>query len=539
MARPWRALRERRARALFATGRMREQAGDDEAARRSFERVLALAPAAPAWSALGDVCFRQRDYGKAEICYRTALEDDASAPSHLRLSRALREIGRLDEAIGQARQARELDPSPATLRELIGLLLQADNVRKARELAEAAAAAAPASYDAQLLLGMVCQKAHEPLAALACYEAAVRLRDDDPELYDLRGSARQELGRMDDALADYERALVLQPGHPSASFHLGMARLLLGDFARGWAGYELRKLNSPGRPANNVARCWDGAPLAGRTLLVRREQGLGDEIMFASLLGELAGEAGHCIVECDARLLRLFARSFPAITFFASLPDGSLPKPIAARRIDLEVPAGSVPSLRRRHVSEFPSHGGYLRADPARVAHWRARLEALGPGMTVGVSWTGGVRKTRRGLRSLALAQWRPLFDLPAVHFVSLQYTGEAEREVEALRLEQDIAVHHWPEAIEDYDETAALVCALGLVVSVCTSVVHLAGALNRPAWVLAPYSPEWRYGFTGESMPWYPSVRVLRQRAFGEWQPLVERAAEELRSRVSTGAAA
>src|SRR6185436_8166228 len=152
---------------------------------------------------------------------------------------------------------------------------------------------------------------------------------------------------------------------------------------------------------------------------------------------------------------------------------------------------------------------GYLKADPQHVARWRERLAALGPGHKVGLSWTGGVPRTRRELRSLSLDQLQPLLAMPGFRFISLQYTAGARDEVEAWRARSGIAVEHWPEAIADYDQTAALVCALDLVVSVCTSLVHLGGALGRPVRVLAPISPEWRYGFAGEAMPWYPSVRV------------------------------
>ncbi len=135
-------------------------------------------------------------------------------------------------------------------------------------------------------------------------------------------------------------------------------------------------------------------------------------------------------------------------------------------------------------------------------------------------------------LRSMPLACLMPLLRVPGCRFVSLQYAAGAQDEIDALRREQGIDVHHWPEAIDDYDQTAALVCALDGVASVCTAVVHLGGALGRPVLVLAPVGPEWRYGQSGPSMPWYPSVRILRQATYGEWDPVIAAAAEELRVR-------
>jgi hypothetical protein len=215
---------------------------------------------------------------------------------------------------------------------------------------------------------------------------------------------------------------------------------------------------------------------------------------------------------------------------YASTPDGALPREIAERGIDVAIPAGSVPRFIRRGLDDFPRHQGYLKAEPERVASWRERLNQLGPGLKVGIAWAGGVRKTRRALRSIPLERWLPILQTPAVHFASLQYTADAGSTVAAFRAQHGVRVEHWNEAIGDYEETAALVCALDLVISVCTAVIHLGGALGRPVWVLAPYSPEWRYGFTGDTMPWYPSVKIFRQPAFGEWEPVISSAAAELR---------
>jgi len=338
------------------------------------------------------------------------------------------------------------------------------------------------------------------------------------------------MGQLEQAVGEYERAVAAQPEHAPARFHLALARLLQQDFERGWPGYELRRNAADGALVASEAPKWAGEPLAGRTILLRMEQGLGDEIMFASMLPELLRMAGHCIVECDPRLRALFSRSFPGATVFGALPDRSLPLRIARRGIDFETHIGSLPLLLRRSAAVFPRHSGYLSADPARVQHWRERLAQFGPGRKIGISWTGGVRKTRRALRSIALQEWLPILSMPGVRFVSLQYTPEAAAEVAALEARQGIRVEHWPEAIDDYDETAALVSALDLVLSVCTAVAHLGGALGRPVWVMVPHSPEWRYGSEGETMPWYPSVNLFRAPAYGQMSPAVEAVSAALR---------
>ncbi|HTP62702.1 MAG TPA: DUF5672 family protein [Burkholderiales bacterium] len=414
--------------------------------------------------------------------------------------------------------------------------MEADNYLAAHALAAAAVAGDPAAYEPQLLLGRAYQKLHDPIRALACFEAALRRRDDDPELYDFRGAMYQELGRLQDAFADYERALALRPDFPLASFHLGMARLLNGDFERGWEGYDLRRLSAEYAPAAGTPR-WDGSPLAGRRLLVSREQGLGDEIMFASILPQLVRQTAQCFVECDPRLRALFARSIPGATFIASQPGGGVPPGALPEAPDFFIEAGSLPRLFRRGKADFPRHDGYLRADPDAVARWRARLAAFGPGLKVGLAWTGGVRRTRIALRSIELEQLLPVLRAPGVRFISLQYTDDARRDIEALRERHGIAIEHWPEAIDDYEQTAALACAVDLVLSVCTALVHLGGALGRPVWVMAPLGPEWRYGAAGDSMPWYPSVRLFRQSTYRDWQPVIDSVSAELRALASGGA--
>ncbi len=470
---------------------------------------------------------------------RTPAEESMRAESgsdespHLRLGRDMRRSGRPAEAIMHLRRAHALAPdAPGVLRELVTALIEFDMCDKALVIAAAAAERAPASYEAQFCLGFACQKLHEPQRALNCYALASRLRPDDAEMHDARGSVFQELGKLEDAFGEYERALALQPDHAPARFHRALVRLLVQDFERGWPDYELRRTGTDGASIPAIVPPWDGAPLAGRTILLRMEQGLGDEIMFASIVPDVLRMAGHCIIECDARLRGLFSRSFPAATVFGALPDRSLPLRIARQEISCEIAIGSLPLHLRRSAAAFPRAEPYLSADPVRVAHWRERLALLGPGPKIGISWTGGVRKTRRALRSIALPDWLPVLSMPGARFVSLQYTPEASSEVADLEARHGIRVAHWPEAIDDYGETAALVCALDLVVSVCTSVVHLAGALGRPVWVMAPYSPEWRYGFAGETMPWYSSVRLFRAPAYGEMRRAVEALGQALRQR-------
>jgi hypothetical protein len=308
-----------------------------------------------------------------------------------------------------------------------------------------------------------------------------------------------------------------------ARFTLATSLLKTGHFEEGWREYESRYSSEVWIPRPFAFPRWDGRPLASGRLLVVAEQGLGDQIMFASCMPDVLRRAPDCVLECDPRLEPLMRRSFPTVQVRGNELEGPAPAwvqelaPIAA-----QIPAGSLPGLFRNRPTDFPRHSGYLAADPERVAAWRARLAQLGRGPVIGVSWRGGSVKSRRDLRSMPLDSLAPLARELGLTLVSVQYTDCAD-ELREFQATHGVRIHHWQEAIDDYDQTAALVCAVDAVVSVCTSIVHLTGALGRPGLVMVPFAAEWRYGDEGDAMPWYPSLRLLRQRRPLDWRPVVD----------------
>jgi hypothetical protein len=279
--------------------------------------------------------------------------------------------------------------------------------------------------------------------------------------------------------------------------------------------------NARVRP-DSVAPLWRGEPIAGRSLYVWAEQGLGDHVMFAGMFPDLVAAGARCTFEVHPRLERLFARSFPGAEVV-----GKRPRKASPRQPDYQVPMSGLGEFLRGSVAAFPAHAGYLAANASRRLHWRTRLTALGPGFRVGISWRGGTDRTDRRLRSIPLEQWRPILRVPGARFVSLQY-GDCRQEVEAMRAE-GLPIVHWQDPVDDLDDCAALLCELDLVVSVTTTVIHLAGALARPVWVLVPARPGWRYLLEGERLPWYPSARLWRQPTLHDWEPLIARIAQAI----------
>jgi hypothetical protein len=329
-------------------------------------------------------------------------------------------------------------------------------------------------------------------------------------------------------MTPYERALAPDPQHVAARFHGAISLLALGRFAEGWPDYELR-LRSEDRPQRAIPGMrWHGEPLHDRTLLAYAEQGVGDEILFASCLPDVIRAAGRCIVECDARLAGLYRRSFPDATVVGGMQRDPIVIPPDAR-VDLHVPLASLPGYVRRNPADFPREAGYLHADSRRTAAWRDRLATLGPGTPVGIAWRGGTLRSRGPIRSLELAGLSPLLATRGVSWISLQ-RGVAPSEIEAIERALDIRIHTVLDALEDLDETAALLGALELIVTIDSTVAQLAGAMGRPVWVLLPVGAEWRYGVAGERTPWYPSARLFRQDRRDKWSLPVEAAAMALR---------
>lgn len=346
-----------------------------------------------------------------------------------------------------------------------------------------------------------------------------------------------EMDRLDEADTELATVLCKTPEHAGARWNKAMLNLLCGNFAAGWRDYETRfELPDLFTTRPHKYPRWSGESLREGSLLIYGEQGLGDDILFASCYRDAIARAGRCVIECEPRLENLFSRSFPEAqcigSKFAQAPDL-----LGNERIVLaQISAGSLPGIFRNRLEDFPSHRGYLRADPEKVGQWRARLDSLGRGPKIGISWAGGTPRTRRSTRCIPLDFWQPMLKTPDCHFISLQY-GDCGAEIADFKARSGAMVHHWPEAIDNYDSTAALVSALDLVISVTTSVVHLAGALGQTVWVLVPANPEWRYLRSGDSMPWYPSARLFRQSEIGDWTRVLSGAGTALRDWLSSNA--
>ncbi len=346
------------------------------------------------------------------------------------------------------------------------------------------------------------------------------------------GEVLRRRSKIEGTIACLEEALRINPESPLAHWNLSLAVLARGDFERGWAHYEWRER------ANQVSLDpypqprWNGEPLTNQRLLVHAEQGLGDEILFASCYDDLLRLGGHCVLACDPRLVPIFRRSFPAATVIGFQRRKDRQPATPDKPVDWQIPAGSLPKLFRRRAEDFPNRRRFLTADPALTLRWRERLESLGRSLKVGISWRAGGKLTEQRKRTTRLDQWQSFLATPGVSWINLQYGDTADDKAWAQSA-LGITIHDWPEGdpLVDVDAFSARMAALDLVVCVDNSTAHLGGALGVETWVLLPLVPDWRWGLESESSLWYPSLRLVRQTATGAWEPLFLRLAAELRT--------
>ena len=377
-------------------------------------------------------------------------------------------------------------------------------------------------------LGLTLRDQGMPQQALMVLERARRLAPDHVETLFNQALALTDLG--DGAAAEdlIEHALKIDPDFSQARLQRAFMLLKRRDYAHGWQEYAWRvRIPEVDHWQDFAYPLWQGEALSGKRLLVQAEQGLGDQIMFASCLPDVLARAQHVSIECDPRLAKLFARSFPSASVYRHRVEG---EPDWMREVapDYRARCGDLPRMLRQDDGDFPLHEGYLAADPSRVGAWRERLAALGPGLNIGISWRGGTPATGEAIRSMALAAWMPILTVPGAHFVSLQY-GDAGAEIAAMSKRHGVTVHSWASADAAMDDVAALTATLDLVITVCTTAAHLTGALGKRAWVLVPAVAEWRYAAAGNTMPWYPALRLFRQRVLHQWDDVIHEVKSEL----------
>ncbi len=449
---------------------------------------------------LGNLLQKRDRHEEAVSCYRAVLEKyPESAEAYFNLGNALRSMGETEEALASYKKAHQLNPQMASVLNNMGLIyLDQGELDEAIRL-----------FEQSLEI--------DPLQAEARINLSKTLRDN--------GKLVEAAELLQDLLQDF-------PEHTEAHWDLSLVWLQAGNFLQGWQEYEWRLKGGGIATRPFPQSCWEGESLEGKTILVYAEQGVGDELMFASCFPDLIKLADHVIIDCDMRLASLFQRSFPGTTIRGGSQSSELNWLADLPPVDVQCAAGSLPRHLRPDLDSFPRHTGYLIPEPSTLAHWRERYKTLGTGLKVGISWRGGhVTKTK--IRSTHLLQWRDILSVADMHFVNLQY-GACETELAEIKQSLGVDVHDWEDAdpLQNLDNFAAQVAALDLIISVDNATVHMAGALGIEVWVLQPFVPDWRWLTGRDDSYWYPSMRHFQQLKHSDWTPVISKVQKELELR-------
>ncbi|HVX91659.1 MAG TPA: tetratricopeptide repeat protein [Xanthobacteraceae bacterium] len=509
--------------ALHLLGVLKLQRGDPVEALRLIGAALEVRPrsadALSNYAAVLEALDRRAD---ALVHYERALAID---PGHVdalyNRGHALQQDGRLEDAL--ACYDKVLAAQPHHVRALNNRGVALHRLGRAAEALaslDRALSFAPDFVEALANRGDQLQDLDRDAEALASLDRALALDPRHVRARNNRGSALVRLGRPADALPDFEAALAVDPQFAEARLNCAIAQLMLGQFRTGWENYEwrsrTRRLAALDRPFA-VPR-WTGAePLAGRTILLHAEQGLGDTIQFVRYAPLVARRGARVVLEVQA----------PLRTLMTGLEDVDtvLVRGEPLPPFDLHCPLLSLPFAFGTEVATIPAHVPYLQAPSERIAAWRDRIAPL-PRPRVGLAWSGSPAHRDDRNRSIALARLAPLLAVPDVRFVSLQTGTRAADRATLAQLPQVVPL---ADGFRDFADTAAVIAQLDLVISVDTAVAHLAGALGRPVWVLLPFYPDFRWLLGREDSPWYSTARLWRQPRSGDWDSVIDRVRPEL----------
>ena len=492
-------------------------------ATQLFAKAVALAPGnAFTRLHLGDALAGAGEFEKAAEAFRTALEIEPQSLAALAsLGNALKSLRQFDEAIACYRRVVEFAPHSAEAQSNLGLALkEAGKIEDALSCLRHAVALAPHHPEIQFNFGNVLLAGARFDEAEAAYADALTLNPQHARAWCNRGVALRELGRGDDAAAVLRKALDLAPEWADAHWNLGLALLMQGRFEEGWREYEWRRKISGFAMRQIPGKAWDGAALRGRTLLVHAEQGLGDAIQFARYLRVASNLGGTVKFLCPPSLLHLFSQSSLCDAVSAEAPS----------HFDVQAPLMSLPHLIDPKLERAASLVPYLKPDAKLVDYWGERLRAK-PGFRVGISWQGNPAYRADRLRSIPLHFFLPLALVSNVRLISLQKGAVLPKDSGIGDLGPEL-----DEKSGGFMDSEAAMHSLDLVITSDTAIAHLAGALGVETWLALAQAPDWRWGRNGETCPWYPTMRLFRQRAAGDWAAVFEHIGGELAARAGVG---
>ena len=461
-----------------------------EQALTVYQKAIKIQPGnAEIYNNLGVILWKQGKLDESIQAYQNVIEIQPNyAEAYNNLGNALQEQGKLDESIQAYQNAIEIQPDFAGYYSNLGNVLQEQG------------------------------KLDESIQA---HQNAIEIQPNYAGPHNNLGNTLREQGKLDESIQAYQNAIEIQPNYAEPHNNLGQTLLLKGDLHQGWKEYEWRwkckDFSSEIRYFPQVL--WDGSDLNGKSILVWTEQGVGDQIMFASMLDDLLQMETNIITDCDIRLIPLFKRAFPKIQIFPR--DNPPAQQLLDTNIDYQIPIGSLGRWLRPNQNDFKrKNQSYLQACPEKTSKLKTKYKKLaGNKPLIGISWKS--RNQNFGeAKSTSLKLWTSILSRQDYFFINLQY-GNVKHEVEEhISNKNDISIYldNDIDSLENLDDFAAQIAALDLVISTSNATVHMAGALGKKVWNLLRYMPSWRWMLNKRDTLWYPSMKLFRQNRIGNW---------------------
>ena len=442
------------------------------------------------------------DYLKAISCKSDFIE------AYTNLGGLFYQTNDYQESVNYYLKALEYAPENPELLHNAGLSYQSINeLDNARDCYKKALKYKPDYADVYLNLGAVEQLDGNIETAINCYSNSIELAPDNPIAHNNRGAALQRLNRVEDAIKEFLMSIQLDPDYADGHFNLSLAYLLCGQYKQGWREYEwrLKREVSGVRPVTGER--WDGCELNGKRILVYVEQGYGDTFQFIRFLPEVQARGGVVIFESQLGLGAILeqCQGINELIDWLDVGDKQL-------QYDISIPLMSLPYVLDINLDNIPVDIPYIKSNQKGISEWQQKMDPAS--LNAGIVWAGRPTHQNDRNRSCSLGDFVSLFDIENVRFYSLQ-KGDAVDQLE----KSDFDIVNLDSEISSFSDTASIISALDLVITVDTSVAHLAGAMGKQVWVILPYAPDWRWLLERDDSPWYPQMRLFRQQQAGDWQ--------------------
>ncbi len=467
------------------------QRGNIPEAEKLYQTILAVEPDhADSLHLLGLIFNGRGDATNACDLIARAIKINPRAPVfHFNLAKIYQDLGKLNLAIKHYKKAVGMNPEYVEAFENLGVaLLDSDDYSSAKQIFLKAIELSPHSEIALLNMGTL---------------------------------LRNYFAEYDDAVKYFDRVLTTDPVNAEARAKKAEIKLAKGEFSEGWKEYHWVVSARSSTEQKSVRLIpfpkWDGTSLQDKRLLITADQGIGDEIMFASCLQDVAEQAKQVVVECDSRLVPLYRRSFPEIGIIPRYKTKNFYWNKGLGNFDFRIPVSGLPGFYRNSENAFPPENGYLQVDKNLADNWREKLHRLKGAINIGISWQGGFDARDSKARSIPLRYWKNLFRNQNITYINLQY-GDHQEEIDRFNNQAGSQLHclEGIDPLVELDNFSALISVLDLVISIDNSTVHIAGAVGTRTWVILPFSAEWRWMYERRDNVWYPSVKLYRPEKIG-----------------------